>query len=277
MNQVIQLPAPPEQSLANNWEFELAELPVRYERGGPDDLGFCKIPDRKAIVRPDTGECLAVVSQQYRLVHNKEIASRADELIDTYFPEFGPYTLKNIVIGNGRRFFREYRFTDVRFAVSPGDYINPTVRFGNSYDGSMGFQIDFGAFRLVCSNGLVVGKQFFRCRKLHKQSLEIAKDFNELKTAMERFSDQVGLWQGWVDHPVPEKEKTEIIEEMQFSQKHTEMAENNFLEAEARNGMVTRWVMFNILTSIITHKLKSEQHKQSLQARLSNTIYRRWS
>ena len=41
--------------------------------------------------------------------------------------------------------------------ISKGDMMNPEIIIKNSYDGTSQVHILSGAFRLVCSNGMIIG------------------------------------------------------------------------------------------------------------------------
>ena len=45
----------------------------------------------------------------------------------------------------------------------------------NSVDGSSRLVILFGWFRLVCSNGMIIGKTIAELRDLHNQHMDLAK------------------------------------------------------------------------------------------------------
>ena len=46
---------------------------------------------------------------------------------------------------------------DVKIEISKGDMMNPEIIIKNSYDGTSQVHILSGAFRLVCSNGMIIG------------------------------------------------------------------------------------------------------------------------
>jgi integrase len=55
---------------------------------------------------------------------------------------------------------RGYVFPDITVEISSGDDINPELQLFNSYDTTWPFIVILGAFRLICTNGLVIGKKF---------------------------------------------------------------------------------------------------------------------
>jgi hypothetical protein len=58
-----------------------------------------------------------------------------------------------------------YCFHEIKVDLTEGDPVNPEIHLFNSYDVSWPFTLILGAFRMVCSNGLVIGKKFLHIRK----------------------------------------------------------------------------------------------------------------
>jgi len=61
-----------------------------------------------------------------------------------------------------------------------GDYCKPTIEIINSYNGESPLFLGFGVFRLVCSNGLMLGQSVFSRRVRHIQG-------ENIDTAIESF------------------------------------------------------------------------------------------
>ena len=107
----------------------------------------------KFIVRDDTGDVLSCVTNSYKLITNKEIMKKASPILK----KKGAILNEMRIFGNGARTKYKYRFPDTKVEVATGDFVNPEVIINNSYDGSTEVSAMGGAFRLVCSNGLIIG------------------------------------------------------------------------------------------------------------------------
>lgn len=91
------------------------------------------------------------VSSKYRFISSGEFVNDMQangwKLVNT--------TLARSKNGLGKHAMR-FRSTDERFRLPSGDFLEIVVL--NSHDGSTAFRLSLGIYRLVCSNGLVVGK-----------------------------------------------------------------------------------------------------------------------
>ena len=85
---------------------------------------------------------------------------------------------------------RKYIFPEILVEIQNGDQVNLELQLLNSYDSTWPFIVLLGAFRLVCENGLVVGKKFFYLRKRHVQELYRMNFGHQVSTALQRFERQ---------------------------------------------------------------------------------------
>ena len=138
-----------EQSL-----FPVKEYPACYAAGTlakSDDNQDFNSTGYKFIVRDDTGEVISCVTDSYKLIRNQEV-------VDATLPamkELGAKLSAVEVFSNART---SWKFTlPDKVKIAKDDWVNPEVTIKNSYDGSCELQAFGGAYRLVCSNGLVIG------------------------------------------------------------------------------------------------------------------------
>jgi len=130
--------------------FPVSEVPavgIPVEGKEIDGTGY------KFIVREDTNDILSCVTNSYKLVTNKEIMQKASPILK----KKGAHLEEMRIFGNGARTKYKYRFPDTKVEISAGDHVNPEIIINNSYDGSTEVSAMGGAFRLLCSNGLVIG------------------------------------------------------------------------------------------------------------------------
>jgi hypothetical protein len=121
-----------------------------------------EIPNKKAVIRCDTKMPLGIVSSQYQLLkHSDVIESFRSALSDQ------EHTEKIQLAKNGAQMFTTYKLSAVQYEVQKGDMVALQFVVKNSYDGTNALQIMLGAFRLVCTNGMVIGKQFFSYSQKH--------------------------------------------------------------------------------------------------------------
>ena len=134
----------------NESYFPVKEVPVMYDIVGKDEAvnaGY------KLIVREDNNKILSCMTDNYKLVTNKDIMEKADPILKKQ----GAILSDIHMFGNGARVRYKYRFPDTKVEVEKNDFVNPEIIINNSYDGTSEVSAMGGAFRLVCSNGLVIG------------------------------------------------------------------------------------------------------------------------
>lgn len=126
--------------------FPVSSVPVEME-------GIVNADKYQFIVRGDTSEVISCVTNEYRLVTNQEVLNAALPHLE----ECGAMLNECKTFGNGSRTTWTWKIPDIKVDVGGKDYVNPQITIRNSYDGTVQLHILSGAFRLVCSNGLIIG------------------------------------------------------------------------------------------------------------------------
>lgn len=144
----------------DDFRFKVAREPLP-RKDGTDTM-------YDALYREDTGEQLHVVSRDYQLLTHGEAVDFVHETLDGVDIAYEPF--RHEMTMNGKRFMYEIRLPAYRFRV-PGDDsdIDPTIKVWNSYNKTKSFVIDFGTYRLICSNGASVGVKILRVSYYHYQ------------------------------------------------------------------------------------------------------------
>ncbi len=147
-----------------------------------------------ALYREDTGKVLSVVSPSYAVVTHKEANNFAEELFRKSGLNFEEGHVA--VDQKGARFYREFRFPDMKFAgtgqSTAVDYQGnadehvPTVILRNSFDRSSALDFMFGTLRLVCSNGMMIGEKVHAIKYRHTKEPDFARMRSELLEGLEK-------------------------------------------------------------------------------------------
>jgi len=140
---------------------EVSEVPVSW-----GEINLQRADKYKAIVNPETGKVYSIVSKDYKLIRHEDAVQRIESTIDENL-ELGKYKISAEFYNDGARIRVIYRFYERSVDIKPGDTINPELQLFNSYDTSWPFIVILGAYRVVCSNGLVVGEKYLHLRKRH--------------------------------------------------------------------------------------------------------------
>jgi len=250
---------------------EVSEVPVSW-----GEINLQRASNYKAIVNPETGKVYSIVSQDYKLIRHEDAVQRIESTIDENL-ELGKYKTDTEFYNDGARMRMIYRFYKKSVEIKKGDNVNPELHLFNSYDTTWPFIVLIGAFRIVCTNGLVVGEKFLHFRKRHVYDFDQMDIKEQVSTALKRFNLQTKQWKRWAELRLTEKTYTKVMNAMKFGKKAMEnIEERTAQEAEgfADNGfpIMNLWIFYNVLTWYITHRAVSLNHRVELERRLRSAM-----
>ena len=249
--------------------FPVREVPavqIDQWKNKPEDL---KDTGYKFIVREDTGEVLSCMTDNYRLVKNETIIKAAEPIINKYKGK-----IKEVnVFGKGQSTHMSWHFPNHLVKIGKNDEMTPEIVIGNSYNGTVGVNIIAGAFRLICSNGAVIGIVASKYKNKHIQSNISLDDF---ESVISETMDKTKLIF---------KEEFPILQGTNFKDKHI----INFLKMFPiqANEMVTQsliankpksfWDLFNVGTNVLSHHMnRNAQSTHGIEGRLYPAI-KKWA
>lgn len=119
------------------------------------DFNFCSYNDHIIKVKSPNGEDIIVnnVSSNYLLLPNKEIFPKLEEELK----KFGNVKIKR-EIRNNSSFFVDYVF-DIpgnKIDLVKNEILFPKIQIQNSYNSRHLYNVRYGLFRMVCTNGLTI-------------------------------------------------------------------------------------------------------------------------
>jgi hypothetical protein len=199
----------------------------------------------KFIMREDTGQILSCMTNTYKLITNGQILSKADPVLK----EKGAKLTDIKMFAGGTRTRWTYRLSDTKVKVAKDDYLNPEVTIVNSYDGSSEASAHGGAFRLVCSNGMIIGYALSKEGSRHivwDKSDEIEKIINK---TLKVFDNDFPMM---IEKEVKKKHIGKAIE--MFPGYVMEQMVQNLLANPPKNY----WNLLNNCTWVATHAMKRE-------------------
>jgi len=248
---------------------KVEERPVYWRR-----LGRKTCPGHKAIVNADNGQVFAVATKRYNLIRHEQALDIAETAIAKN-PEFGQPEPDIRLLDDGARLWATYRFPQTEYDIGGGDKVNPTIELMNSYDLGWSFSLRFGAYRLVCSNGLVVGKTFVWYKHRHTRGLELERIQQILCQGMEKYSEQVELWRSWLDKVTTSVDYERVIEGIGFNGKekealHEEVEISSDIKLDdLRLKTLSYWMFYNLVAQYVTHKVFNQIRRANMMARMS--------
>jgi len=179
----------------NETLFPVKEIPAIWTDKENGNI-LNKNTGHKFIIRKDTNKILSCMTDEYKLVKNEDVYSIANPLIG----KKGGKMIEERAYAEGARTFWRWRFPDLKVEISKNDTINPEIIIKNSYDGTVGVHAMGGAFRLVCSNGMIIGsiiKDFNAKHSIYNCQLDklntIIKDTIDLTVGLCKSISVIGL------------------------------------------------------------------------------------
>ena len=146
-----------------DWKAEDTLFPVKEVPaiGIPEDDKEIDSTGYKFIVREDTNQVLSCMTDEYKLVDNRTLFDTAKKIIKP----LGGKLVEARTFQNRKTMYK-WRFND-EIDLGQKEQHKPEIIINNSYDGSCEVQILAGAFRLVCSNGMIIGTIIDRSSNRH--------------------------------------------------------------------------------------------------------------
>lgn len=210
-----------------------------------------EIETRRAIVREDTGEAIAVVSDRYTLVPHQRILDTVEQAIGPL--DLGPVPRGIFVDGRGARMRALYKFPSLAQPVLGDDEICPCLQVRNTYDGTSRISIHIGAFRFVCTNLSVGGGGAFAGGfvSVHQGEIPIEMMAGKLQSYLTRFEVIVAMYRQWSDmSPLADDVETIL---KQVLRGRFEDLRDSMLQGTPR----TVFDAYNRLTHHATHSMRS--------------------
>jgi hypothetical protein len=243
----------------NPADFPVSLQPVFHD----GHEGRKPIPSRRAIVREDTGEAIAVVSNRYTLVPHTRILDLVEQAIGPL--EVGPMPRGIYVDRQGARMRAIFKFPALASPILGGDEICPCLQVRNTYDGSARIAVHIGAFRFVCTNLAVGGGGFFAGGfvSIHAGEIPIEKMVDQLAQYLTGFNRIVGLYRQWSERR-PEAGTLSSIFEQSLKGRPEGLWDQVLQAAPA-----TVFDAYNVMTDFATHRMRSYRTAFDLLERIN--------
>lgn len=243
-------------------DFPVALVPVECGTNGSRR----PIPHRLAVVREDTGQPLAVVSDRYTLVPHQTILDAVDASLTTL--DVGPVPRGIYVDRGGARLRAVYKFPALSQAIARGDEVCPCLQVRNTYDGTARIGLHIGAFRFVCTNLAVGGGGVFAggFMAVHAGEIPIDGVAEELATYLRGFDAIAGLYRAWQDAPV----SREVLERLFVHDLagRPDGLQETWLTANPS----TVYAAYNAATNFASHQMRSATAAFQLLGRINRAF-----
>jgi uncharacterized protein DUF932 len=205
----------------------------------------------KVLVRKDNERPISVVSKGYVPVLHADV-------IDILDSEFAGHniTRRVAVERRGALMRAEYRFLDIVAEIRQKDFVNFSLHVANSFDTTTALTFQAGAFRLICSNGMIIGKVLAFLRAIHTWRVNLLNIVKNLDSAIKVFDNQGALWRNWAETPVNAQQVEQFL--TSYAEEGGPVPKRYLSEIAVafRGGEQTLWGFYNAITSVASHRAR---------------------
>ncbi len=240
----------------NKFLFPVEERKVYFEDSGKVN----PTKDYKAIVRPDRNKLISIMQDSYQLIPNRDVIMPLLEQLhqlDTKWNFDNSHTFVDSKRMRLQVTFPELTMNDGRSDIALSLFLH------NSYDGSEGVRMYWGAIRAICSNGFVFGEVLLKFYSKHTSGINLGN----LKEQVEATYEKI---------PVI-KERISVLQNLEANQAITEEIEKKLGKKAAayvseQPTPENQWLLYNIITYYISH-LIDKRMRASYQLRASKIFH----
>lgn len=248
-----------------------ADFPVTLQPVFHDGLdGRKMIPHRRAIVREDTGQAIAVVSDRYTLVPHTRILDIIEQAIQPL--DVGPVPRGIYVDRGGARLRALFKFPALAQPVVGRNEICPCLQVRNTYDGSARIAMHIGSFAFICTNLAVGGTGVFAGGfvSIHAGEIPIEKMADRLTEYLTRFDQIVSLYRQWSEQR-PDRGALESVLKQSLNSRFSGLRDGVLNAAPP-----TVFDAYNRLTYHATHSMRSARTAFDMLERVNTAFQKEW-
>ena len=152
-----------------------------------------------------------------------------------------------------------------------------------SYDTSLAHRTLVGGFRVICTNGMIVGKLLGEYKRKHTVGLNLEAAKRVLTNGMNNYEKAQELWLSYTTRNASMKEVM-AYESLGFQQMEKRSIENKIKEQgkviawddddkEKCIVDINAWELFNIYTDEATHRITDLNRQSKVQDAISHTFH----
>jgi hypothetical protein len=258
------------------FDVELQKLiAVSLSSNSQNSIGK-EIPQYKLVCKKESGQVISIVSNNYRLIPNKEALKMGTDVFKQLLPfvdekEFIPFRI--VAPKSLASVHIDLIHKDVNFNVWEQETWLPFLRITNSYNRTYALSFEVGFVKKLCSNGVLFNKKTMKLKYTHDKNREIRllSDAQEILKVSNIFESQCHRLRKYslsrndmfpllcrilkINLDVPHKKK--ILSKAMNLEKLNEIVLKQTAEYENLNGL-NAYTAFNVATDIVSH---NDQYK----------------
>lgn len=207
------------------------------------------------IVNEKEGEVISCMTNDYKLITNQLVFETADN----YAKKLGGVCSEANLLREGAVAKYKWIFPDYPVDIGdddPDDTLFPTVDVINSYDGSNELTAIAGHWRLICTNGAIIGVIVEKGKTRHlKSMLNVGKLEDSIKGTVDAVVKHFGKFANHLKN-TKFKPVEHIPRVANFFPEH----ESDFMiQKILMDKPKTWWDLYNVATNVFTHHSKRNQ------------------
>jgi len=242
--------------------FPVKEYPANFAYNSESGISDVKLDTGyKFIVREDTKQVLSCMTDEYKLVHNSDIIKAANPILKQH----KAILREAVSLGDGQRTVWKWTMPKSVIEISQGDTMNPEIIIKNSYDGSLQVHILSGAFRLVCSNGMIIGNIIEKHNYKHNVGNVNLDNLEEVIVDVIEKTEEEGR-----QLPLLKDTKLRQSHIIKLIELFPSTMSQFITQYMIANKPKTYWDLYNVATYINTHKMN---RKYNTTHQLENKLY----
>lgn len=233
-------------------------VPVGYSETEEMNLDSKILPtsDYQAIVNKHNNSLISIVKDTYKVVPNADIINPLMEQMSTLDNKW--YIDPSHSFSSPKRIRLQITFPELTFKDDDSD-IPLSLFLHNSYDGTEGVRMMWGAIRLVCSNGMVLGKVLGEFYGRHTKNFELGN----LKEQIENTYKMIPSIQAKMDELQETKTTRRFIEKIKtvFGER-TAAYVKAVVKKDGNKAIANQWLLYNVLTYYFSHAVQQKMRAQ---------------
>jgi hypothetical protein len=197
---------------------------------------------------------IAVVGAKYQLVQNSVLIPQFEVALKQSGLDLSGIQRKVSTSGSKGRTVVRYTLPnhEMRIGNRNDDVVSLEISLLNSYDGSWKFQSMVGAFRMLCTNGMIVGDNFAHFYGKHTKNLDTQRAINNIKHSLVTYHDNADLWNQMAKSAITHDDADKFFERVATSDAMLEYLRTAYMKYTLEVG-ANVWGVFNALTDWSTH------------------------
>jgi hypothetical protein len=236
---------------STNWNYDVERITLHTPEGNPS--GF--FGNR----RIDTAEVIGVVSENYRILQNRDLFNHADDVFAKM--NLGNGNAKYVTTRGGAQARAIYTFDKIGVKIRERDDLVLQLTVANSFDGSLGASFNIGFMRVVCTNGLMAPAG--RGTNINKKhTLAIAESFteNKVKNAIDSFHRGAELFKPFINTRISQGAGNNVLGNLAQRKAISHKTAKGIHEiwespTYSQDNERTLWGFYNAATEYLTHQV----------------------